>query len=127
VFVAICSTIARDMTRPLLAGCTPARGHEARSNLGPFSLICQRYLQRGWGAAAKCAFGGAGFGRMSEAASIVAGDDQETYLVLDDFGIGQAWREMDLNRTNREAIVTDLLDDQYSNPVRVISFNIADG
>jgi hypothetical protein len=64
---------------------------------------------------------------MSEAASIVAGDDQETYLVLDDFGIGQAWREMDLNRTNREAIVTDLLDDQYSNPVRVISFNIADG
>jgi len=65
---------------------------------------------------------------MSEATSIVAGDDQETYLVLDDFGpIGQAWRETDPNRANLEAIITDLLDDQYSNPVRVISFNIAEG
>jgi hypothetical protein len=65
---------------------------------------------------------------MSEAVSIVDGDDQETYLVLDDFGtIGQAWRETDLNRANLEAIITDLLDDQYSNPVRVISFNIAEG
>lgn len=65
---------------------------------------------------------------MSEAPSIVPSDDQDTYLVLDDFGgSGLAWRETDVNRATLEAVIADLMDDQYSNPVRVISFNIAEG
>src|SRR4051812_12241737 len=62
------------------------------------------------------------FGAMSAAPSIVPGDDQDTDLVLDDFGgIGQAWRETDVNRATLEAVIADLMDDQYSNPVRVIA------
>jgi hypothetical protein len=57
------------------------------------------------------------------------GNDQEIYLVLDDFGgrIGQAWRESDIEHTDVQTVVTDLLDGQYSNPVRVIAFNTAEG
>jgi hypothetical protein len=70
-----------------------------------------------------------GFGLMTGAApSIVPGVDQETYLVLDDFGpMGQAWRETDPNQANLESVIADLFDDQYSNPVRVIAFNTAEG
>jgi len=57
------------------------------------------------------------------------GNDQDVYLVLDDFGgrIGQAWRETDVESTRLEAVIADLLDGQYSNPVRVIAFNTAEG
>jgi|SRR5947209_5276614 hypothetical protein len=65
---------------------------------------------------------------MSGTPSIVPGNDHSTYLVLDDFGrIGQAWRETDVTRASREAVIADLMEDQYSNPVRVIGFNIAEG
>ncbi len=49
--------------------------------------------------------------------------------MLDDFGgrIGQAWRETDVESTRLEAVIADLLDGQYSNPVRVIAFNTAEG
>ncbi len=49
--------------------------------------------------------------------------------MLDDFGgrIGQAWRETDVESTHLEAVIADLLDGQYSNPVRVIAFNTAEG
>ena len=49
--------------------------------------------------------------------------------MLDDFGgrIGQAWRETDVESTRLEAVSADLLDGQYSNPVRVIAFNTAEG
>ena len=50
------------------------------------------------------------------------------YLVLDDFGrLGSAWRETDVEKTDLETIIADLLHGQYSNPVRVIGFNIAEG
>jgi hypothetical protein len=57
------------------------------------------------------------------------GNDQDVYLVLDDFGgrIGQAWRETDVEATRLETIIVDLLDGQYSNPVRVIGFNTVEG
>src|SRR6266446_6927958 len=67
---------------------------------------------------------------MRRSPSIVPpGNDQDVYLVLDDFGgrIGQAWRETDVESTRLEAVIADLLDGQDSNPVRVIAFNTAEG
>ncbi len=67
---------------------------------------------------------------MRRSPSIVPpGNDQDVYLVLDDFGgrIGQAWRETDVESNRLEAVIADLLDGQYSNPVRVIAFNTAGG
>jgi hypothetical protein len=67
---------------------------------------------------------------MRRSPSIVPpGGDQDVYLVLDDFGsgLGRAWRETDVEHTDLETVITDLLDGQYNNPVRIISFNTAEG
>jgi hypothetical protein len=54
-------------------------------------------------------------------------DDQNVYLVLDDFGrYGRAYRETNVERTDLEAVIMDLLDGQYQNPVRVVGFNTAE-
>ncbi|WP_029084024.1 hypothetical protein [Bradyrhizobium sp. th.b2] len=59
--------------------------------------------------------------------SIVPNDDQTVYLVADDFGrIGRAWREADLEATDLETVVQDLLSGEYSNPIRVVAFNTAE-
>jgi hypothetical protein len=56
------------------------------------------------------------------------GPDQDTYIVLDDFGsLGRAWRETDEGGANRAALVRNLLDGQYENPVRIVAFNTAEG
>jgi hypothetical protein len=57
------------------------------------------------------------------------GNDQDVYLVLDNFGgrIGQSWRETDVGHTDLETLIEDLLEDQYSNPVRIVAFNTAEG
>lgn len=54
--------------------------------------------------------------------------DVDVYLVLDDFGekLGRAWREAGEERTDRKAVLADLIDGQYSNPVRVVAFNTAE-
>jgi len=56
-------------------------------------------------------------------------DDRDIYLVLDEFGgrLGRAWRETDEGRTDREIVITDLMTGQYSDPVRVVAFNTAQG
>jgi hypothetical protein len=55
------------------------------------------------------------------------GDDQNVYLVVDDFGRnGRAYREADVETTDLETVIADLLDGQYKNPVRVVSFNTAE-
>ena len=61
--------------------------------------------------------------------SIVPRDThQDVYLVLDEFrGFGQAWRETDVNETDLETLIEDLLDGQYINPVRIVAFNTAEG
>ena len=63
------------------------------------------------------------------APSIIPGvEDQTVYLVLDDFGhLGTSWRETDVKDTDLEAVITDLLEGQYNNPVQVIGFNVAEG
>jgi hypothetical protein len=54
--------------------------------------------------------------------------DQDTYLVLDDFGpLGRAWRETDEAGANRATLIRNLLDDQYENPVRIVAFNANEG
>jgi hypothetical protein len=65
---------------------------------------------------------------MRPSPSIVSGVDRDTYLILDDFGrIGCAWRETNVEDTELESVINDLLEGQYSNPVRVIGFNTAEG
>jgi hypothetical protein len=60
---------------------------------------------------------------MRTSPSIVPeGADQDTYLVLDDFGrIGCFWRETDAESADRETLIRDLVDGQYRKPVRIWS------
>jgi hypothetical protein len=47
--------------------------------------------------------------------------DQNVYLVADDLGrSGRIWPEADLERTDLEAVILDLLEGQYKNPIRVV-------
>jgi hypothetical protein len=65
---------------------------------------------------------------MSVSSSIVPDNDQDVYLVLDDFGEwGSAWRETDVQDTDFDSVIIDLLEGQYRNPVRVVSFNVSEG
>src|SRR5437868_6982697 len=65
---------------------------------------------------------------LRDASSIIPGIDRDVYLVLDDFGrIGWAWREADVEDTDYETVINDLLEGQFANPVRVIGFNTAEG
>ena len=61
--------------------------------------------------------------------SIVPGDDdRDTCLVVNDFGRrGRAWCETDVEATDLETVIQDLLDGQFSEPVRVVSFNTGEG
>jgi hypothetical protein len=55
------------------------------------------------------------------------GDDQSVYIVLDDFGRnGRDYRETDVERADVEAVIVDMLEGEYKNPVRVIGFNTAE-
>jgi hypothetical protein len=55
---------------------------------------------------------------------VPVGEHQSVYLVVDDFGdLGRVWRETDVEATDLETVITDLLDGQYNNPVQVIGFN----
>ena len=54
--------------------------------------------------------------------------DRDVYLVLNDFGyLGRAWTESDEQNTDRETVIRDLFHGQYSDPVRVVAFNTAQG
>ena len=67
---------------------------------------------------------------MSFSPSIVPESaDQDVYLVLDQFGerLGRAWRETDEEDTGHATLIRHLLEWQYSNPVRVVAFNTAEG
>jgi len=65
---------------------------------------------------------------MRPTPSIIPSINQDVYLVLDDLGrLGWAWPETHVDATDFETIVTDLLEGMFINPVRVISFNTAQG
>jgi hypothetical protein len=49
------------------------------------------------------------------------------YLVIDDFGRnGRVYREADVETTDLETVILDMLEGQYKSPVRVIAFNTAE-
>ena len=65
---------------------------------------------------------------MRPSPSIVPGIDRDVCLVLDDFGpIGRAWSEINVEDTDFETVITNLLDGRFSNPIRVVAFNTAEG
>jgi hypothetical protein len=58
----------------------------------------------------------------------VPGTDRDIYLVLDDFGrLGRAWPETDEEHTDRDTLLRHLMEGQYHNPVRIVSFNPSEG
>ena len=66
---------------------------------------------------------------MHRSPSIVPhGADQDTYLVLDDFGWrGCSWRETNADGADRETLIRDLVEGQYGYPIRIVAFNTAEG
>jgi hypothetical protein len=54
--------------------------------------------------------------------------DQNVYIVLDCNGRGRdcVWREAAAGGTDLETVIADLLSGQYSDPQRVIAFNIVE-
>ena len=59
---------------------------------------------------------------------VPSSDDLDVCLVVNDFGRrGGAYCETDVEATDLETVIQDLLNGQYSNPVRVVSFNTAEG
>jgi hypothetical protein len=52
--------------------------------------------------------------RPDRSPSIVPRENQDTYLVLDDFGarLGRVWRETDEESTDRETLIRDLMEEQ---------------
>jgi hypothetical protein len=52
------------------------------------------------------------------------GADQTVYLVVDGFGAhGTVCRETEVERTDLETVITDLISGQFNDPVRVVAFN----
>ncbi|WP_027535463.1 hypothetical protein [Bradyrhizobium sp. WSM3983] len=59
--------------------------------------------------------------------SLVPSDEPTVYLVADDFGrAGRAWRETDLETSDLETVIQDLMSGEYRRPIRVIAFNTAE-
>jgi hypothetical protein len=55
------------------------------------------------------------------------GADQTVYLVVDRFGsLGTAYRETDIERSDLETTIADLMSGQFNDPVRVVAFNTAE-
>jgi hypothetical protein len=66
---------------------------------------------------------------MRKSPSIVPkGADHDVYLVMDDLGrFGRIWREADVEETDFETVVKDLIGGQYYNPIGVFAFNPFEG
>ncbi len=67
--------------------------------------------------------------RSNRTPSIVprGGGGQNVCLVMDDLGRnGQVWRSADVEATEFEAVILDVLEGQYKIPVRVVPFNTAE-
>jgi len=55
-------------------------------------------------------------------------DDVTVHIVLNDFGnLGRAYVETDEAEADEWTVVSNIMDGEYSNPARVVAFNIAEG
>ena len=62
------------------------------------------------------------------APTLVPGTGTTTHLVLNDFGaLGCAYLETDEAKADEWTIVRNIGNGAYSNPVRVVAFNVAEG
>jgi hypothetical protein len=62
------------------------------------------------------------------APTLVPGTGTTTHLVLNDFGaLGCAYLEADEAKVDEWTIVRNIANGHYSNPVRVVAFNVAEG
>lgn len=56
------------------------------------------------------------------------GDEHDVYIVeYHCFEHGRIWGEVNSETPGLEPVVTDLLTGQYTDPIRVVAFNVADG
>lgn len=61
---------------------------------------------------------------MSWSPSLVPGGVHDTvYLVVDCYGDRCVWREADINGTDLETVISDLMSGQYGDPLCVVAFN----
>jgi hypothetical protein len=53
------------------------------------------------------------------------GADRTVYLVVDRFGAlgGGVYRETEVEQTDVETVITDLISGQFNDPIRVVAFN----
>ena len=52
------------------------------------------------------------------------GADQTVYLVVDSFGArGSVYKETEVERTDPESVISDLISGRFNDPVRVVAFN----
>jgi hypothetical protein len=52
------------------------------------------------------------------------GADETVYLVVDRLGgLGTVYRETEVEQTDLETVITDLISGQFNDPVRVVAFN----
>jgi hypothetical protein len=52
------------------------------------------------------------------------GADQTVYLIVDSFGSqGSVCRETEVERTDLETIIVDLMSGQFNDPIRIVAFN----
>jgi hypothetical protein len=51
------------------------------------------------------------------------GADETVYLVVDSFRSGTVYCETEVERTDLETIISDLLAGQFNSPARVVAFN----
>jgi hypothetical protein len=67
--------------------------------------------------------------RIRRSPSVIPAETgHDTYLVLDDLGrLGSVRRETNEIDPNRDALIRELLDDQYSRPMRIVAFNTTEG
>jgi hypothetical protein len=66
--------------------------------------------------------------RVGSPSIIPQGESQTIYVVLDDVGAnGRAYRETDVNRADLEAVIMDMLEGQFRNPISLVGFNTAEG
>ncbi|MGA9891438.1 MAG: hypothetical protein WBQ55_03495 [Xanthobacteraceae bacterium] len=50
------------------------------------------------------------------------------FIVLDDYGKnGKVYRETDEATADLHTVVTDIIEGQYDNPIRVVAFNTSEG